>query len=334
MDNKKNIKRRHHYVPKGLSKKFCLFDNCLFLYDLDEERICQSSPKKSFVINNFHSIYKENNIADHETIENMLMHIEANGIKAISNIIANNRINNEDIAILSIFLGFQYSRTPSARNLYETILTSSLSSTLKMLWQSGKLPPMPNELKECFGNEYNAISNIKPVIKMPQITMMSLTAAYDILDFLLKMNWCLLTSDNQDFFLLSDHPVSVFDPDIDINLGKIGGLASPKVEITMPISKNHCLLISWKNVPIVKKATEKTVKNINKRTSLFGDRFFVFPLQSKKILNLLMSYSKIRPGIKPTSYSFTKGNLIKFENDLPYNPHFESLYKPIKTIFS
>ena len=74
-------KIRHHYVPVGLSKNFCLEDKRLYLYDLLNKQITPSAPKDAFLKKKLHSIVGDTGKVDHNLIEDEFMQIESIGIK-------------------------------------------------------------------------------------------------------------------------------------------------------------------------------------------------------------------------------------------------------------
>ncbi|MCB9973112.1 MAG: DUF4238 domain-containing protein [Rhodospirillales bacterium] len=69
-------KTRHHYVPSGLSKNFCVEEKRFYYYDIEQNTINPSSPKDAFRIKKFHSIVKDDGTEDHNLVEDIFMEHE------------------------------------------------------------------------------------------------------------------------------------------------------------------------------------------------------------------------------------------------------------------
>lgn len=88
-------KIRHHYVPVGLSKNFCLEEKRLYLYDVQEATIVPSTPKDVFLQKNLHSVVTDDGSVDHNMVEDEFMHLEGNGLKATNEILAGGEFTYE-----------------------------------------------------------------------------------------------------------------------------------------------------------------------------------------------------------------------------------------------
>ena len=335
-----NKKIRHHYIPQCLSRKFCLEGKLLFQYDSQKGKVSKSSPKDIFVRKKYHSVTKDGRHFDHNCIEDMFMRFESEGCRIISEIIKTKSLNFDANGKywMSSFWSLMYLRVPVARDDAETSLLDTVHYSTKLRDKMGKLPSMPEELKKNAESISDLLDKgeLRFSISLPQITMMPLIIIKNIADIIFKMNWCLLWSDESDYFLLSDNPVAIFDPDIEINNGY--GFALRSVEVSFPIGKNHCLLASWKNTPAVKRASSKIIKNINERTALFGKQFYAHPLKSKKVFALINRYKEITPKTEwqhiPTQRGGKSGYISLSKSNILTNPDYKKLYLSIPPIIS
>ena len=330
-------KKRHHYIPQFLSKRFCFEDSSFFLYDSQKSSILKTSPKNAFIIKNYHSVLTDEGNWEHNKVEDMFMQFESKASKVISKIIGESSISldDEDRDWLSSFWALLYLRTPVARGYVESLLLDTVRNTTRHLDKIGKLPPMPDGPKEDSENLSDLLDNrnIDFEISLPQVTLGTMEALQPIQKRLTNMNWCLLSSECSDYFLLSDNPVAIINPYIDENNGY--NFEHPCVEVSFPIDKNHCLLASWKKMPLKKRASSKIVRNINVRSSFVGKRFFAHPLESKKISNLINRYRHIMLKAKTETMPTADGGYIQyFTNNIVTNREYRDIYLSIRPIFN
>jgi len=288
---KKQNKIRHHYVPVGLSKNFCLEEKRLYLYDIQESKMLSSAPRDVFLQKNLHSIVTNDGSVDHNMVEDEFMCLEGNSLKVVNEILSGAEMTDERKDWLAVLVALQKLRTPLYRKGIEAIINEQYIAVAKVLDARGDFPQVPEALKPYGSSMSELLENgtIVPQITMPQVTMGGLCAIPVVHALLVKMNWCLLESSRDNYFILSDHPCAILDPDLRYH-GMGLGLIQKNIEITMPIGKNHCLLASWKKIPQRIKLSKSQVSNINKRSAVFGERFFVHPLETKKVLNFLLPY--------------------------------------------
>lgn len=89
-------KLRHHYVPSGLTRNFCIEEKRVYYYDVKEKTIKPSSPGDAFRIKKLHSIVKEGGEVDHNSVEDWLMQFEGNGCATIKKLLAGNEISQDE----------------------------------------------------------------------------------------------------------------------------------------------------------------------------------------------------------------------------------------------
>ncbi|MCB1784532.1 MAG: DUF4238 domain-containing protein [Alphaproteobacteria bacterium] len=331
-------KLRHHYVPSGLTRNFCIEEKRVYYYDVKEKTIKPSSPGDAFRIKKLHSIVKEGGEVDHNSVEDWLMQFEGNGCATIKKLLAGNEISQDEREWLCSMWGVQLLRTPVIRAGIETFLKETVRTTAKVLDHSGHFGEMPDSLKQ-FGNNMSELIDNGTVdisICLPQVTMQFFVALPRVAQFLSVMNWCLLESSDDNYFIISDNPCAIVDPDFDLH-GMGIGLGHPNVEVTLPIGKNHCLLASWNEIPASLKASKRHVSAINRRTALFGERFYAYPLESKKILNFLKPYADAVPEMQAESIPMPEGDragyMIISRQNLFTNPQYKRIYKNLPLIF-
>ena len=290
-----------------------------------------SAPKDAFLKKKLHSVVGDTGDIDHNFIEDEFMQIESIGMKSIKNLIQDKQIDNDTKDLIGAFIALQYLRTPVSRLGIEKMLKKQLAATAKVLDMQGAFGETPESLKP-FGNTMSELIDNGAVnfqITLPQVTMQGLVALPEIHALLIQMNWCILESSNDNYFILSDHPVSILDPDLNSH-GMGIGFIGKNIEIAMPIGLSHCVLLSWKDIPVYLSANKQQVMNINSRSSIFGERFFSYPIKSKKIMNFLIRYKNCNFGSVVDNIPNIGGQLTLGQNTITGK---RWLYENIPPIF-
>lgn len=280
-------KKLHHYVAAGITRNFCHEENRIFYYDVFSKTIVPSSPGDAFRIKGLHTFIDSEGLYDHNTIEDFFMKYEDSGCRVIRKLLQGKILNDDDRENLAVLWGIHLVRAPSLRTENEKFIKSLLEASLEQVDMPGVLPAMPEILTKYGATVSEMLANGAITIELkPQATMIGFSALNEITNCLRSMHWSLINSKEDNYFLLSDNPCAILDPDLEKHQNGIG-LAYKNVEVTFPIGMNHCLLGSWNRIPSHFKASAYHVDIINRRTSLFGQRFFAYPYKSKKILNML-----------------------------------------------
>jgi hypothetical protein len=135
-------KRRHHYVPVGIIKRFSLEGKNPVLYDVKTNLFSSVSPKNCMLVNDYHSVVLEDGRVDHNLIEDQFMVTETLGLKALRNFIDTKHLNSENKMYIADLWASQYIRTPVQRQFTEGNLKELIKASTKILSNSGELPPI------------------------------------------------------------------------------------------------------------------------------------------------------------------------------------------------
>jgi Protein of unknown function (DUF4238) len=288
-------KRRHHFVPQALSKNFSLDGETLFVYDVVEDRIFRTNPRDIFVARDFHAFPLDEQRIDYDWVEDQLSQFEQKGTEALRKYITSRDINNDELYWIAAFWALQYLRTPLVRQNAAEFMKETIKSVARLLDKKGKFPPVPEEMRKYGDSVANLVNRGALKIQIRKhITMLTFTATPEVSRLLFFMNWMLLESRDSDYFVLSDNPCSVYDEGYRLGLGI--DVTGPSVEIGLPVSKNHALVASWKDASPFVKAGTKKVREMNYRTALFGERFFVYPIRSTALMRMLKARYGEHPG--------------------------------------
>lgn len=243
-----NTPIRHHFVPESYQKLFCSEDQeRLYYYDKKESEIKGLAKPKNFCREK-HLYRLTELVADilkfnsRNDIENpMLSNIDGLFVSSVKKIILNdplNRVTDQDLYNMAIFLGFLPCRFPKSISDYEGSFSETLIQHILELDKQDsnmvlKAEEMGLDLDTCEdfkGLNYSGSRDIA-LIKMIET---STNLARHIFD---KMSWEFLISE-QKHFILSDAPFVIVEAQDTALFTDLG-----KDLFFIPLSKELCLVM-------------------------------------------------------------------------------------------
>jgi hypothetical protein len=229
--------RDHHYVPQLLLREFAHGDarQWLWVYDKKSDAIFRGSVKKSAQRRNYNATARGDGTTDTE-LERIFGILETAGAPALARMRAADvwlRLDPLDRFNIAVFMAAQHVRVPAIRETAE--------SGAK-LWAAARidrgLAHKPELQAEWRTGELEAV----PPAGLVQLELLS--AAIDKLTGrFFNMNWRVLRRRHFPWLVLGDAPVSPLRPP-GISDDEWKRFAHPDVEIVMPISPGHLLLLN------------------------------------------------------------------------------------------
>lgn len=127
--------------------------------------------------------------------------------------------------------------------------------------------------------ESMSMDDVRELVEHPIQSMLTPNVV-QLAPLLYKKHFLIIETIDSVGFITSDNPCVWFDPANYQNPRPFGagGLISPTLEITLPLSPNQMLLFGGKLIisgAYIPENDIKMVENLNKRTRLFADKFFV-----------------------------------------------------------
>jgi hypothetical protein len=135
------------------------------------------------------------------------------------------------------------------------------------------------------------------------------TSMMSLQKLIFVMHWCFMRAPvDDDGFLTSDNPVSLFDP-VGNPLGGIGFASSPAAHFLFPISKQICLLAEHSPNPPSVGVNASRVRRLNKGTITRADRQVYAPFNSAAVRKLFdFVYQQKNP---PRRILFKHGRVVE-----------------------
>jgi len=134
-----------------------------------------------------------------------------------------------------------------------------------------------------------------------------------IQEVIFRMKWTfLLSRPDDDGFLTSDNPVSLFDPTASPTRG-IGFMSSPAAHFTFPICRTVCLLAHYGHPQEARELTPSEVRQTNKGTITRADSQLYAPFGYSAVQGILNDVVKAKGA--PRRVLFSKGRAVVERED-------------------
>jgi len=309
--NKPNPKRKHHYIPVFYLSGFTNDNRCIWVYDKETGNVFESKPEGIAYEKHYFSFIAPNGTRDSETIENLIMSLEAECSKVVRRILSCELLNEDEGITFAYFVALMMLRAPNFRRNIESA-TSELMKKISVFIASHKegFESMIAKYERDTGNKIGIPSEelrewlLNPdknyTIKTdPQY---SLALALDFLkDFpkvFFGMKWAFLKATSDYKFLTGDNPLYYFDPTHNPRSFYGVGLFNKNIEVTLPLSKDMCAFGSWKHREGYIQAKNQWIKNINRRTAIAALRFVFASERSETLKEFIMKYKGSAPKMR------------------------------------
>lgn len=292
--------QNHHYVPKFLLKKFAFKAKTCNVFDLNKGQWLDPVHVNNLASKlNFYSI---DTVPEDQKqiIENTIQKVEVKAAPICKKIQKGKTLTIEEECNLALFLALMYLRTPKSLNKVELILKTSIQHRIdlhlnNMRRNINDVSKIPTELKPLMQEKLyvekilpNESSkdfqiSIKPWGKlqflfsdvMPEIASM----------FLKSMQWSFYINKTPISFIITDNPVTIYNPDHQLFPYSGHGLySSLKSETYFPISPYMCLCITRgkRNLKYLEIDSLSRVSEINKRIIENADQLVI----SKEVFDI------------------------------------------------
>ena len=117
---------------------------------------------------------------------------------------------------------------------------------------------------------------IKIVTKRPAALAMTLSTVTLAAKIIADMGWTFWLSSPTDFFITSDYPFCLHNPQIPLDSIYGPGLGQKNVEVTIPVARDMAFMAGWLSTGIEwRQASRKIVEQINYRSAMRASRFLI-----------------------------------------------------------
>lgn len=258
--------------------------------------------------NNYYSFLQTNGEKDQESFEKLFSMIETKASEIITSVKKQKKLTEEEIDWFSIFIALFRLRVPKWRRFTEEAILRILEKFAReMVIDPERLKRIVSRFEENTGEIFDipldklremVLSNkLKFSLKNHDISLLLMSnLLFSSAEMLAQMNWAFLETHSRFSLVTCDNPIFYNDPFRD-NQSIYGlGLATKTVELTLPVTKNIALLMTWdNNKQGYYKINQETAKSINHRTIASADRFIYAGTMTDELKKIINKYNKITP---------------------------------------
>jgi len=293
--------KRQHYLPQFYLKGFIL-DGKFWVYDRQLNEFRKQTPINTAIEKDYYS-FTDKNGEKNTNIEKILADVEGRIVPVINKIKSQEKINDDDKGIMSLFLSFLNYRVPEFEKLSNEIAQKISKFTIQNLISSKEQATKWIEnYKKDTGKSFDVSSEIlfeyaqnpqfKITIDRNTTLRQMLDLSYKNTNWLYNLDWVIIRAPEKTSFITSDNPFVLLPPK-GFPIGIRGyGLKTRGVTKIIPLSKEQCITIgspgnNFKYVDI----SIKTVRDINLYVTSRCDRFVIG--RDEKQLRSIVKRTKI-----------------------------------------
>lgn len=281
--------KKQHFVPACYLKAWHDPDAphmqtpYVWVFDKDGQNVRKKAPENIFHESDMYTILGENGERD-LLLEQGLCQLEKEFAR-----IRNSKINygrnlsREEHILLCAFTAAAQARTPASREHHRKQWERPLKMMEDMMEGVAKMTP--DEKVQFIACQPPPIVNSKGGIGHEEVKQMHNNPLQTMLfpmiqtttPLLCKLDMVFLVTNDDIGFITSDHPCVWFDPESCKRppMYRSPALMYETIEITLPISPTHCLLLNRGGMNGYINVTPHAVQELNRRTRFKADEYFV-----------------------------------------------------------
>lgn len=254
-------------------------------FSKDCSQVSKKAPQKIFYETDMYTIFTPEGDRDLH-LEYNLSRVEGEFAKVRTRKLGRKRkITSQEHLVLCMFVAAMFARTKAYAKHQSSQWQKALDMAEKIQAILDKATPeerkrMSAALSSPHSGDENSLSieEVREIVEKPIQSMLSANVV-QIAPLLYERPYLILEAPIGNSFITSDNPCVWFDPADYQNPRPFGagGLISPTLEITLPLSPKQmlffggALITSGVYIPI----DNEMVDSLNKRTRLFSDEFFI-----------------------------------------------------------
>lgn len=281
-------KKKHHYVPKYYLNGFAESTDptLLYVYEKGCSEYFQTTPERIGYENNYYTIENDDGSRDTNTVEDYLHNqVESPAHAVLSKIRTHHVITTAEKWIFCRYVVYLMKRVPRARQRIKTVIAEHVIEAEMRAYDSEidtaiEENPERREFYERRRREIREVLN-RYKEEVPSTVLLNVLRypSPRVTEALSKMTWRFLVCPKDHFYLTSDNPV-FYNEGI--------GIGKPYSEVTVPISHQMTLWLSWRTdlSEGYNTTTSQAVKEINRRTVSNATRYVFSPRHAEWIVTL------------------------------------------------
>jgi len=294
--------KRHHYIPQFYQRLFLQSEDArIWVYDKKGGEPRDQYPVNTGVEKDLYTIPAQDG-SPSDALETELFAILDGRASPILRRWSEpgTRMQQAEKAEIAVFLAYMHTRVPrniAFVNELGDVMARELARSLPR--RHGDLRAFWDEFRASRGDPdaHPEFEVMRPYLEDPEryskITMnpkhalaFSLLATEAFIDSIRGMHWSLCDAASGSFFVTSDVPVVAFAPAPDGTVAMAGNLASPRLEVSFPLTTGTCLLLRRSPAQHRWRCGRELVQELNRRQAFMAARFLFSHLRFNYVQGL------------------------------------------------
>jgi hypothetical protein len=286
--------KKQHWVPQSYLKAWADPDAIeagphVWRFSKDGQRSSKKAPKGIFFEEDLYTIHLADGTRD-LTVEHGLSGLESQFAEIRDTVLAKRKkLAPQQDLLLRAFIAVMQSRTRAnlehwqgqfktvldgMNQLRDAVMSMTPEKRKKFMKVTG--PTMPR-------GESGSYEDVQQVAEGP-VGSMVVPMVQSQLPVLVQMKLAVLTTKDDLGFITSDQPCVWFDPEAYKRppMFRTPGLAFPTIEVTLPASPSHLLLLSWHNLTGYRPVRHQFLDDLNRRTRFYCDEYVICRRNEKR----------------------------------------------------
>lgn len=288
----RKMAERQHYLPQFYLKEFTDPETpkgqepYLWIYKYESRKWEKKAPRNIACKPDFYTVIGQQG-KRWDGIEDALSVVEGKTASVYRSKVYNREfLESEEKAVIAEFVALMMVRVPRFLNMIDSLMSKALTrmmricfarpegiKELKKWYKKSKGKEMP----ENFDMSRLDPSRYKISISKSFLLKMIIKPIRQVANIIYSMTWTFLHTTEQAWFITSDSPFFMWNPKS--KLAWYGhGLIFPDIEVSVPFSRQICLLATWKKkMPEHIDVGQDAVKVLNYNRIVASEKFLISP---------------------------------------------------------
>lgn len=289
-------KKRPHYIPQFYLEKFTdITDDdtptpYVWVFERGKKTPYRRAPRNIARKKGFYDV-KDFNGEIISVVEDFLSDLEGKSSKVLNKVLNKQLITSDERKIFALFVVVMRNRVPHFRNFVNEVIKDLTKKFLELsAAQPGYLEKWVLEKEQKTGTKVDInVNELRKSILSDDFpyeisvnpgflirVMLDTLFDVELRQILSEMSWSFLFAPQNCYFVTSDNPVVVIDPE---NRKEGAGYKnSSTVQLTFPLSSNMCFMATWsKNRHNYQNINPSLLREINLRTCKYSTKYVFSP---------------------------------------------------------
>jgi hypothetical protein len=305
------MKKRQHFVPQFYLRRFASLvpREEIWTYDATLGTVRSSTVENTGFERYLYSP-KLKGGSRIDDLEDFMSKIENRAASLYDRLLGGASIIGQDRADLASFFALMFVRTDSFRRQYAKMSVNQTQFKLQTIAaHDGAFAnffsrlqvdrgAISDEEKDKMRDAMNRFDKFTVTISKDW-SLRALRFHDTLAPLLFDMRWVIMRANPPDYFITGDNPFVKALPDRYRNRFVGEGFANRRIEVTVPLSSNRCLLAHWQKEPLgTFDLSRHDVKATNRLRAIFAERFLFCHKYDAGVERLAAKYRTTRPSVQ------------------------------------